>query len=74
MADYHIAVHRDISDTSEFLVQILDGAHNALAQADALYPAHVPLVARDLMSLVRVGDPDGAFIFDTKIREPSVAA
>lgn len=60
MGNYRISVRRD-ELRDEFSVQIHDGARQTLAHVNAFSTLHAKKVARDLISLVRRGDPDGVF-------------
>lgn len=67
MGSYRISVRRD-GTRDEFNVMILDETERSLADIGALSAAHAQKVARDLMSLVRKSDPDGAFTMDVHER------
>lgn len=69
MASYRISVRRETTE-NEFSVAVHDETERSLAELGALSVAHAQKVARDLMSLVRKSDPDGAFTMDMREREP----
>ena len=63
MGSYRISVRRDATH-GEFSVVVHDETERSLAAIGALSASHAQKVARDLMSLVRKNDPDGAFTID----------
>ena len=71
MGSYRILVRRE-SNEEEFSVALHDEAEHPLAQIGAFAETHAHKVARDLMTLVRKSDPDGAFVMDMRERQPRV--
>jgi hypothetical protein len=72
MGSYHIWMRRDVADEGEVSVMVQDETDRSLGELRAFSTMHARKVARDLMSLVRRGDPDGAFTLDPQIRELTV--
>ena len=67
MATYRISVRRD-GALAEFSVGVLDETSRPLARLDALSSLHAKKVARDLITLVQRGDPDGVFTVRREMR------
>ena len=67
MGSYRISARRDAGD-SEFSVVVHDETERSLARMGAFSALHAHKVARDLISLVRKSDPDGAFVIDIRDR------
>jgi hypothetical protein len=67
MGSYRISVRRDVT-RDEFNVMIHDETERSLAAIGALSATHARKVARDLKSLIRKADPDGAFTIDVHER------
>ena len=71
MGVYRIWVRRDDAH-EEFSVVIHDETSRSLAELHALSSIHAHKVARDLMTLVRVHDPDGEFTLERPDELPIV--
>jgi len=69
MGSYRITVRRKPTG-EEFSVMVQDEAERSLAELGAFSALHAQKVARDLMSLVRKSDPDGAFTMDVREHQP----
>ena len=67
MGSYRISVRHDAGE-DEFSVVVHDETQRSLAKVGAFSALHAQKVVRDLMSLVRKSDPEGAFTLDMRDR------
>ena len=71
MGSYRISVRRNASD-DDFSVIVHDETERSLGELAAFSTAHVELVARDLVTLVRRKDPGCDFTLDLRERQTTL--